>query len=71
MKKMCCAGKRLVLLLAVMILILSGIAGAQAKTTLHVIGEFYDWPKDMQWYKDWVKFHPRDELKVNTSIYPT
>ena len=44
MKKICCAGKRLVLLLAVMILILSGIAGAQAKTTLHVIGEFYDWP---------------------------
>ena len=71
MKKMCCAGKRLVLFLAVMILILSGIVGAQAKTTLRVIGEFYDWPKDMQWYKDWVKLHPRDELKVNTSIYPT
>ena len=68
MKKICCAGKRLVLLLAVMILILSGIAGAQAKT-LRVVGEFYDLPKAMQWYKDWIKIHPRDELKVNTSIY--
>ena len=71
MKKICCAGKRLVLLLAVMTLLLSEIAGAQAKTTLRVVGEFYDWPKDMQWYKDWVKLHPKDELKVNTSIYST
>ena len=71
MKKICCAGKRLVLLLVVMTLILSGIAGAQAKTTLHVIGSFYDLPQEMQWYKDWVKLHPKDELKVNTSIFPT
>ncbi len=56
--------KRLIcILLAVFALILSGIAGA--------VGEFYDLPKAMQWYKDWVKLHPRDELKVNTSIYPT
>ena len=49
MKKRCYAGKRLMLLLAVMILILSGTAGAQAKTTLHVIGSFYDLPQEMQW----------------------
>ena len=48
-----------------MALILSGIVCAQAKT-LRVVGEFYDLPKAMQWYKDWVKLHPRDELKVNT-----
>lgn len=71
MKKICCAGKRLVLLLVIMTLLLSGIAGAQAKTTLHVIGNFYDLPQEMQWYKDWVKLHPKDELKVNTSIFPT
>ena len=71
MKKRCYAGKRLMLLLAVMILILSGTAGAQAKTTLQVIGSFYDLPQEMQWYKDWVKLHPKDELKVNTDIFPT
>ncbi len=67
MKKGTLWGKRMILLLAVTAMLLLEIAGAQAGT-LRVLVDCYDWPKQLEWYKGWVKQHPGDELKVKDSF---